>query len=859
MYELTTLGSLDLVGADRGSVRTLLAQPKRLALLIFLVVEAPGSFVRRDTLLALFWPEADESRARGSLRQALQFLRRALGDESVRARGEDEVGIDAARVRCDAVAFRAERDAGRFERALRTYGGDFLAGFLVDDAPAFERWVATQRHALHRDAVMLAGRLADDLASRDPAGAIVLARRAVALSPLDEGAAQRLARLLDAAGDRAGALVAIEELGARLQRELGVPPSPETAALASEVRSRRAPAETVRGTGEGAAPMPTGEGAESVPAGDATSSTSAARSRSLIVGASLALAAALILALALRPRAEALPEPSVPTLPRVVVAPFANQTGDSAFAPLGGMVADWITEGLSRVDGLTVVPLTAVTTSVRALGTGVHADTTFAGLARVAGDVGATVLVRGAAYRTGATLHLQAQVSDARTGALLRPAETVSVPIDSVMAGIDRLRTRVVAGLAPLADTVSHLRRAVAPPSYEAYRDYVMGLERFVTGDPREALALFERSAAADTVYPMPRIAASIMLMNLGEADSAATLAAGVAREREKLGPLERATHDMVQAMLAGDLAAVDRAAREQARIAPGSISEYMVGETARRRGRPHEAIAVLRALGPDRGELRGWRAYWRELTAALHMIGDHQGEVAAAREAVQRYPRDLDMLAYLVRALAALGERASIDSVLSVRAAMRSDRFPDEGSLAFVAANGLEARGDVQGSGALRARELTWLEGRVGAQRSTSVRWRHARALMLAGRLAAARDTVRLLEREAPSAVAILGLAGAAAARDGDLATVARVIARLEEVDRRRSAPVRALSEGDVPYWLAAMAAQRGNPGDAVAQLRSAYASGRGRDPALASDPLFAAIREDAAFRRLARYAESR
>ena len=51
--------------------------------------------------------------------------------------------------------------------------------------------------------------------------------------------------------------------------------------------------------------------------------------------------------------------------------------------------------------------------------------------------------VRGTIYREGRTVHLQAQLLETHTGRLLRPVERVSVSDDSLMVGIDRLRTRV--------------------------------------------------------------------------------------------------------------------------------------------------------------------------------------------------------------------------------------------------------------------------------------------------------------------------------------------------------------------------------------------------------------------------------
>jgi DNA-binding SARP family transcriptional activator len=61
---LSTLGRTELEGTDGRSILSVLSQPKRFALLVNLAVAAPGGFVRRDRLIALFWPEHDQDRAR---------------------------------------------------------------------------------------------------------------------------------------------------------------------------------------------------------------------------------------------------------------------------------------------------------------------------------------------------------------------------------------------------------------------------------------------------------------------------------------------------------------------------------------------------------------------------------------------------------------------------------------------------------------------------------------------------------------------------------------------------------------------------------------------------------------------------
>ena len=78
MIELRTLGGLDLHDAQGRELRVILAASKPAALLTYLAIATPRGFHRRDTLLALLWPELDQEHARAALRQALGRMRRSM-------------------------------------------------------------------------------------------------------------------------------------------------------------------------------------------------------------------------------------------------------------------------------------------------------------------------------------------------------------------------------------------------------------------------------------------------------------------------------------------------------------------------------------------------------------------------------------------------------------------------------------------------------------------------------------------------------------------------------------------------------------------------------------------------------------
>src|SRR5213082_1933162 len=245
MISFRMLGSVELRDSQGRELDAILRRPKLLALLGYLTIARPWGFQRRDTLVALLWPELDHAHARNALNQAVHTLRQALGREVLRARGEEEVGTKEEGISCDVREFETALEAGQAEQALELYRGSLFNGFHVSEVPEFERWLDEERERVRRRACEGAQLLIDrDQTARNLVGAARWAQRLTELSPFDESAVQRLVELLDRAGDRAGAVRAYQEFARRLGRDLEVEPSAATRLVMEGIRTRQ-PAEGV--------------------------------------------------------------------------------------------------------------------------------------------------------------------------------------------------------------------------------------------------------------------------------------------------------------------------------------------------------------------------------------------------------------------------------------------------------------------------------------------------------------------------------------------------------------------------------------------------------------------------------------
>lgn len=158
VIRLTVLGAVDAVDAAGQRLDALLAQPRRLCLLVMMAIESMSGGCARERLMATFWPEQSADRASTNLRQALAFLRRTLGDDVVINHGRHALAIDWTRLRCDAVD-RLHALAAEDAMLSGQAGGELLAGInLSDVGEDWEVWLAGQRRRLEPGAPRNAAR-----------------------------------------------------------------------------------------------------------------------------------------------------------------------------------------------------------------------------------------------------------------------------------------------------------------------------------------------------------------------------------------------------------------------------------------------------------------------------------------------------------------------------------------------------------------------------------------------------------------------------------------------------------------------------------------------------------------------------
>src|SRR5438876_3779041 len=486
MIRFRMLGGVSLTAADGHEVRSLLAQPRRLALLAYLAAATPRDFQRRDSLVALFWPELDQKHARAALREALHVLRGAVGQGIVTRRGDEEIGLDSDLFWNDVAAFDRAVAAAEWGEALELYRGDLLEGFFISEAPEFERWLETERARLKDAASRSAHALIErSEASGDFAAAASWARRAARLTPFDEELVRHWISLLDRLGDRAKAVQVYDEFASRLAEEYEMQPATETRALIAAVRSREG-APPLRAAAASPSPAPPS------PAPPTRSSPPTRGRPSVWWSAPLVAGVAAILLLA-NPgdwEGRARPGARIARIRSLAVRPLADLSRDTLHSWFADGMTEALVTDLGRISALRVTSLGAVlqlkdTASFRGMVRELHVD----------------AVVEGGVQRSGDRVRVDVRLIDAASGYQLWADRFEESDRDRFVLE-DRVRRGIMAAL-KVPVTATEKRTLDTPPTsvpeaYDLYLRGKLGARRVTPAHLSSAIALLEKAVALD-------------------------------------------------------------------------------------------------------------------------------------------------------------------------------------------------------------------------------------------------------------------------------------------------------------------------------------------------------------------------
>jgi tetratricopeptide (TPR) repeat protein len=378
---------------------------------------------------------------------------------------------------------------------------------------------------------------------------------------------------------------------------------------------------------------------------------------------------------------------------------------------------------------------------------------------------------------------------------------------------------------------------AAMPTNYESYRELRMGIDAFVVEEFEEATKHFENAAALDTTSATPLVWAAWALAYHRFWPQVEVLVSRIKSSGRNFGPWDRAVLDVVDAWVAGDLAASHAAGHRLAAAVPNSEWSFPLAWSAAHLGRANETIRVLRSIDPERGWMRGFPWYWASLARAYHTIGDHQSGLRLAREGMRREPSNRTFMYIETMALAALGRSDEImNRCASARPIRTNSMF--SGAECSNAIEELRAHGYQPAAHAI-ANAVVADDARL--PKSEQSDWTYLKYLYDEAGAIAERDSIlRLQPAMAISAVQRALLA----AEHGDRASVQAALRDMSAAppplrwprDSRLDQPV-ASDGSSMTYLRAQLAAMLGDKAEAVSWLNASFREGNWERPLLHLD----------------------
>ncbi|MES2303960.1 MAG: hypothetical protein V4558_00535 [Gemmatimonadota bacterium] len=557
MISLQLLGGLDLRSTNGDEVRAVLAQPKRLALLAYLTLARPRGHHRRDRLVAIFWPELDQERARGALRASVHFLRRALGQGVVISRGIEELSLDLTLLEADVLRFDRAIEAGELEVALAAYRGELLPAFHVADLPEFERWLDEERAWFARRAGDAARELRERAAvAGDLPGALGWARRLMELEPLEVAAARRLSELLLLAGERGRAVSEAERFEVRYRADLESAPGADWDQWLAALRASEPPLVP-------ALPPLAQRPSVGTPPESVATVVRPTRSRWRVPVALLLVLVAGAAILRGRPR---VPDASDDLL----VLPF-NIRGAADLAYLRDGMVDLLG---SRLDGATGFRTVDPQALHARLGREANAGADLLLGQRMSEQFGGASFILGSVVESGTQLQVTARLY-ASSGRELARADGLASR-DSLFALVDNLVRGLLVGRLNRPEAEVERIAAQTTNSLPALRAYLDGERAMRGGDFATAFDDFQSATRLDTTFALAFYRLSSAADWLGKPADAR---AAIARAASFRGRLESKDRMLVEARMQfwlGDAAEAERTYRQLVAVRPHSVEAWL-------------------------------------------------------------------------------------------------------------------------------------------------------------------------------------------------------------------------------------------------------------------------------------------
>lgn len=505
MIKLYILGTTTIEKENDEKGHSFLTGPKRLALFAYLLMAQPSGYHRRDSLIALFWPEMGQKSARNALSNLIYHIREALGKDIILNRGAEEIAINHDALWCDALVFKKAYKNEAYQKALDLYKGDILQGLHLRNASNdFQDWLDQQRDDYRKNAAEAAMRLAGEMEqTENNLYAKRLALKAARLLPLNQDYQQQTIGLLVRTGFKDEALKCYQQYEEQLRSELGVPVPEKLQKLIQSLKEQKSEptvfTDKSQDSAEGSiSPKTTSDKLQNNSGGLPFKNRSPGNRTSLVWG-SVSVAAIFMIAFLGWYFWPDISNPERPILPEsksssVAVLPFTyiNAPDSTDYFSIG--ITEEILTKLARAGGLSIISRTSV----------MQYKGSQKSIREIAQELGVGAIVEGSVMTYGDQVRISVKLINAESDHNMW-ANSYDRKLQNILSVQNEVATHIAdalqAELLPESEPNSLSQDDV---NEEAYHQYLRGKHLLDLNEPAtviEAADFFEKSVATDSTF----------------------------------------------------------------------------------------------------------------------------------------------------------------------------------------------------------------------------------------------------------------------------------------------------------------------------------------------------------------------
>jgi len=371
-------------------------------------------------------------------------------------------------------------------------------------------------------------------------------------------------------------------------------------------------------------------------------------------------ATAIVLAFVIFTMFQFLPKAPALVENRIAVAYFDNETGESSYDHLEGMIADNLIQNLSKIDLIEVAPQVPHSTYKDNLD---HKR-----LDIISKQTRSQLVVSGTIYKREEGLVIQPRITDMITGEPARAMPEISCTPSTITTGLEEIRKKVMGAILLIYDDAvkEWINYTAQIPDYEAIVKLREASNVALTKSQLESIPIANKAMEVDPDFVSPYILIITFYSNdpgyYSKMDSVINHVND--KYEDQFSLYEKMWIRFLRAKVDGDLHGRLRILRQMLEIDPNSVHQYSIGLSCYWVNNLFEADEWFSGIDREAPFVRDWPAIWTLHGFVLHLQRKYDEQLGMALDQRNRFPESISGLSHEISANIGLG---NIDRVMDL------------------------------------------------------------------------------------------------------------------------------------------------------------------------------------------------